>query len=184
MAKLNDFNTNTLSDEGVDMHLLDPNFEEMYLDDDTRTKPVNIRLLGKDSERFLKKQRQLTERRIQRSRGQRANKLPSVEETLAEQCELLAAVTLGWNIEEGDGPVPFSEAKARDIYMRYPWIREQVDEFVGSRANFLKKGSNGSNGTHTDSSISRERYQGDSKSLTETTSNNSNGHDQESHAQS
>lgn len=51
---------------------------------------------------------------------------------------LLAAVTVGWSgIYEDKKPVEFSEKAAIDIYSRYPWLRNQLDEALADDANFL-----------------------------------------------
>lgn len=153
MPNLEDFDTTQLSEEGVDMELLDPNGDPIFQDEE-KTKPVTIRVLGRDSEQFMRTQRRQIERRLQRQRGQRMRQIP-IEELVEEQSELLAAVTVNWSgIEEKSASVPFNPANVRRIYKNYPWIREQVDNFIGDRANFMKSASNGSGATLESSSSS------------------------------
>ena len=55
--------------------------------------------------------------------------------------ELLAAVTAGWRgdfVLDGT-PLPYTEHNAQQLYRRFAWIREQVDQAVGNRANFLPR---------------------------------------------
>jgi hypothetical protein len=55
-----------------------------------------------------------------------------------EAVELLAKCTTGWTgITEGGKELPFSTANAIYIYTKYNWIREQIDNAIGDRANFF-----------------------------------------------
>ena len=55
-----------------------------------------------------------------------------------EAVELLAKCTTGWTgITEGGKELPFSLANAIYIYTKYNWIREQIDNAIGDRANFF-----------------------------------------------
>lgn len=70
----------------------------------------------------------------------------SPEELEADSVALLAALTAGWHLVALDGSpidVPFSAEAARELYAEpsLAWIREQVDAFASSRANFGKASS-------------------------------------------
>lgn len=100
---------------------------------------VNIRLVGIDSEKFRVCSRVIINKRLQSQVKRRAVAMNSVEEIETESAEQLANATLGWEGIELDGKVlPFTIANAKSLYMRLPWLREQVDNFVGDRGNFLK----------------------------------------------
>lgn len=53
--------------------------------------------------------------------------------------EILAKITIGWTGLTSKGePVPFSEKTALELYKNAPPIREQIDEFISNRINFIK----------------------------------------------
>jgi hypothetical protein len=53
--------------------------------------------------------------------------------------ELLAKCTLSWSgIQRGGKDVAFSVAAAQEIYLQFPWIKEQVDAACGDRAELFK----------------------------------------------
>jgi len=96
---------------------------------------IRIKLLGVDSDVYQKQVRKNNDRRFKKRRF----KL-TADEVEAENVELLVAVTKEWeNMIEHGQPVEFNAANVRRIYTdkKYSWIREQVDEFAGDRANFL-----------------------------------------------
>lgn len=96
-----------------------------------------IDLYSGDSDIARKHRRGVTRKRLaMRGRGKVAP-----EEIEAEDNELLAALTAGWDLVITD--VPFTAENARDLYSnpRVPHIREQVEEFVFDRANFSKASS-------------------------------------------
>lgn len=96
---------------------------------------ATITLLGSDSEAYRKAQAEEQERIMKRKQsGERVE--PSEWREVA--CNVLAKATIGWkNITEGEKKLECNEKNARYVYRTYPWIREQADEFVGKRANFL-----------------------------------------------
>lgn len=125
---------------GAACNLYDPRTREPLLQDDGP--PILIRLLGRDSDVFRKKEREIQARRINRSVKRRNKDLTpdDLEQAEKEACELLASVTTGWaGIDLGEGEVDFSEKAAKDLYLDYEWIRTQVDEFVDERSNFFTK---------------------------------------------
>lgn len=94
---------------------------------------VFITLAGVDSAAFAKAQRDCQNARI---RNQRPVTIQDIEK---ENLHTLAACTIGWRgLEEGGKAVAFSHAAAVDLYGRFPWIREQVNAFIGNRGNFLR----------------------------------------------
>lgn len=126
---LSQLDTKKAAEDGFTLRLLHPRTGEAL--------PVELELLGVDSEicqRTLKEQQR--KRLAQAVKSRRMAITP--EELEAEGIELLAAATRGWKGMQLDGkPVEFSNEAARLLYMRFPWIREQVDQAISDRANFL-----------------------------------------------
>lgn len=101
-------------------------------------KPIAIRLLGQDSRAWQDHQRAITDRILGRA-GRRA-KAQTAEQSEMDAIAGLAAVTVGWsdNLTMDGAPLTFSRANATALYTKLRWVREQVDEFVGDRSNFLR----------------------------------------------
>lgn len=94
-----------------------------------------ITLFGHDSAAYRNKLRDFAQQQISKGKGKPKLDLEASEKQAAE---LLAACTIGWkHIEEGGKAIPFSYAACVEVYRKYRWIREQVDVFVGDRANFF-----------------------------------------------
>lgn len=96
-----------------------------------------IELLSADSEAALRFQRAARDRRL--SGGARRMKAADLD---AEGAELLAALTVDWRLVTLDGSpieVPCGAANAVELYSmpELAWLREQVDQFVSDRGNFL-----------------------------------------------
>lgn len=131
---LAEFDVRSAAEQGAAMEIHSPVTGEVLRHDDGR--PFTITVLGRDSERFLKLARAQSDRRIQATlRTRQPAATVSVER---DDIELLVNATTGWDMVLG-GEVPkFSAEKCREVYTKYPFLREQVDAFVGNRANFLK----------------------------------------------
>ncbi len=105
-------------------------------------KDLNIRvfLVGRDSDTFKEASTEQNRRRIQKMSkgGFRPGNAP-IDDSDKEGIALLAACTTGWENMLLEGKqVPFSRKAAIDIYTRFPWIKEQIDNAVGDRALFMK----------------------------------------------
>jgi hypothetical protein len=99
--------------------------------------PVIFKLAGADSVAFRNASRNIANKRMTRKKGE----LLSVESVDADNIGLLSECVMGWsgNFNLG-GQVPeYSKDKAFELINSHVWIREQIDRFVGSRANFLPK---------------------------------------------
>lgn len=111
---------------------------------------IFIKLLGPDS-----KEAQEIEHRLQTASFERSLKRKKItEKDIAEafsegtekNIQRLVASTVGWrdaSIEDGvvllEGKeVKFSKDAARKLYERFPWIREQMLEYLRDRGNFIK----------------------------------------------
>lgn len=112
-------------EKGASLHIVHPATGE-----DTG---IVITLLGTDSVEWKSCAREIKNRTLRNGKRKLSD-----DEMEALPYEMLAAVTLGWEgLEEGGKPVKFSKEEAMRIYRDVPVIGEQVDKFVGERANFL-----------------------------------------------
>ena len=96
-----------------------------------------IDLLSADSAAGLRQQRAIRDRRL----AGHARRLKA-EDMDREGAELLAALTTGWSLVALDGApidVPCNAGNAAELYSipELLWLREQVDQYVADRGNFL-----------------------------------------------
>lgn len=118
--------------EGERMHLKDP-ISGAKLFDEKSGEPVEILLVSRDSREYREATRRVTEKRL--GLGRR----PSFEELEGEAIDVLVCCTKGWdNITLRGEALPCTEGNARMLYTNFPFVKEQVDAFVGSRANFIQ----------------------------------------------
>lgn len=97
-------------------------------------RPMTIRLTGQDSPQYRQAMAQL-QALISKRRGNRLSPGDMEEHVL----RTLTACTLGWVLEldAEDGDLAFSQDAALDLYRKLRWLREQADEWVNDRSNFL-----------------------------------------------
>lgn len=105
---------------------------------------MKITVLGADSDAYRERQRQFQRARVERmNKSRRMNITP--DEIEAEALELLVEVTTGWSGFRLNGAdLPFNRDNVRMVYKRFGWIREQVDQAVGDRGNFLPRSASSS----------------------------------------
>lgn len=129
---LNNLDLTVSADAGSVMEVRHPVTDEVLMHE---KRPVTITLLGSDSS-------VLRDAMKARARKQlRAKKAVNFDIDEAERagCELLAVCTTGWyGFTENGVAIEFSKENAIDLYMRYNWLRKQVDEFINDRENFFK----------------------------------------------
>lgn len=100
---------------------------------------IKITLAGADSDIFRQFTNKTGNKRMQRMKPNQFRP-PSAEEQEEAGLGLLAACTLAWEGVVVDGQeMPCSKDNAKALYRRFPWIREQVDTFIGDRGNFLSR---------------------------------------------
>lgn len=132
---LSKYNVEKMAEQGAWLDLESPEDGTPLKTDDG--KPVRIKLLGTDSKAWREKNRQNQRDRIAQMARRKSR---DIDYTVSDEqaCEMLSVCTIAWEgiVEEGE-TVEFSQEAAKDIYMRYIWIREQVDMFIGDRANFF-----------------------------------------------
>lgn len=132
---LSKYNVSKMAEKGADLELLDPEEEPLFYGKDK--KPVTIKLLGTDSKTWRNMNRDRS-RALSLQMQKKGRK--KIDFTMSDEdaCEMLATCTIGWEgIEDGDKPIEFSVEAACQMYMDHLWIREQVDAFIGDRANFF-----------------------------------------------
>jgi dienelactone hydrolase len=101
---------------------------------------ITIVLRGADSTTYREKQLVALRKRMEDQQRKGASTEPQqiLKKAEGAAVEILAACTVGWTgVEERGKEIAFSEAAAKDVYTRYPVIREQVSAFIEDRRNFL-----------------------------------------------
>lgn len=118
------------AEEGAELEVLDPVTNEPV--------GVYITLAGADSVVHRKAVANISKRRFNNQKGFR-NKGFDPEKMEAESIEILAVCTLSWKGVTVDGdPLPCSRDNAIKMYTRFPWLREQVEQFIGDRSAYLQ----------------------------------------------
>jgi hypothetical protein len=132
---LKTYDTTELANAGADLELMLPNGKAVI--DEKTNQPVTITLLGVDSKKYQDLTHTVANRRIvRRSKSRKA--LTTSEEVDSDQLQLLVEMTIGWSgIVVGGNALEFSKPNARMLYTEYPWIREQAEDFIQDRANYL-----------------------------------------------
>ena len=130
MADLSLLDSVAVANQGEVLTLLHPATNE-ELD-------TTITLMGSDSDEYrntIKKRFEAAQRQAKNKRNQDVD----LDDAEQKSQELLAKMTLGWeNLEMGGKSVKFTVEAAKEIYSKFPWIREQVEKFVSDRSNFIK----------------------------------------------
>ncbi len=98
---------------------------------------MRIQVASPDSDLYKRIDRKIKNRSLtvmQKTRGRPV----SIEAMDASGLELLVGITVGWEGARQDGrDLECNEENTRMLYTKFPFIREQVDTFVGDRANFF-----------------------------------------------
>lgn len=127
---LDDLDTTSAAEKGATITIRHPITGEDLEGSDG--KPCTLQVLGADSKEW--------KRAVADSMKSTKNRRNlTVADAERSTIEMLARVTTGMseNWVWGKKPLPFSKENITRLYSERPWIREQVDIFVGDRANFL-----------------------------------------------
>lgn len=118
--------TAALAEKGAELTLRHPGTKEPL--------DVIITLAGRDSATYRREESRLADKyRRQKSAGR------GPEDFRQDSVDSMAACTLGWNNMTVDGEeLPCIRENARKVYSRFPWILEQVQDFVLARENYLQ----------------------------------------------
>ena len=116
------------ADAGADLVVLDPGTLEPT--------DVVITLAGQDSKAWRRATREAGRRAMDSVRDGGGRK--ALELTESNGTFVLARATLAWKNVELDGKqLECTQANAEMLYSTFPWLREQVDRFVGDRSRFF-----------------------------------------------
>jgi len=133
------------ANSGRKLHLEHPDERTPLFFDEAKQVPVTLTLLGKDSQAYIKAERTNRNRAVENIKKRVAfsaaedDRLGS--ETLARCTTAWEGVPQGWlDGTDDEAPAEFSYENAVKMYENpgVAWVREQADDFIGKRANFLK----------------------------------------------
>ena len=129
---LSTLDTADLANQGAPLELRGPDGSPLLQDDG---KPITITLLGADSDALTVIATRQTNRYLKNQGQMRV----TAELARANELEYLARATVAWDGIKIAGEAPdCTEAEARALYTRFPWITAQARAFIDDRANFMK----------------------------------------------
>lgn len=121
-----------MADDGAVLNIVHPETEELI-------EGMTITLLGQDSKVYRKLQMGKQQAALNRmAKGKKAIDLDA-EKLSEDSIEDLVKLTTAWTGFALDGKsLEFTSDNVRMVYNDWAWIKEQVQEFVGNRANFFR----------------------------------------------
>lgn len=121
-----------MADDGAVLNIVHPETEELI-------EGMSITLLGQDSKVYRKLQMGKQQAALNRmAKGKKAIDLDA-EKLSEDSIDDLVKVTTAWTGFALDGKdLEFTPENIRMVYTDWAWIKEQVQEFVGNRANFFR----------------------------------------------
>jgi hypothetical protein len=136
---LDDMDTTTLSESGVAFQImrLDRPSEPLRNRDGSA---VTVTVLGPDSAKYRHHQNIALRKRIEdaAASGTGIANVDS-EESLSQAINLMAAITTDWTFKNAaNQPIPCTHEAAVALYTQFPSIRDQIDQKVSRRSNFLR----------------------------------------------
>lgn len=137
---LSAFDSKSSANEGATMTVQHPTETRPLYNADGS--PMTINFLGSDSADYRKAEDAALNAQFA-SGGRRggATKL-TAKQVWAQNLTKLVAVTQRWNLTlDGEKP-DCNEVNARRIFEKYPWLKEQGEDFVNDRSNFMKASAN------------------------------------------
>tara|TARA_R110002126_G_scaffold148502_1_gene294485 strand:- start:384 stop:791 length:408 start_codon:yes stop_codon:yes gene_type:complete len=121
-----------MADDGAVLNIVHPETEEVI-------EGMTITVLGQDSKIYRKLQLGKQQAALNRmSKGKKALDLDA-EKLSEDSIDDLVKITIGWTGFSLDKKeLEFTPENVRTVYTEWAWIKEQVQEFVGNRANFFR----------------------------------------------
>ena len=119
------------AEQGEKMYLEHPVTGETVKDDDGN--PMWSKVLGTDSKAYNRAVSRIASKRTRKGKGQ-----ITVEQQAENAADLLSELSVDWYIQTDKDYPEFSADAAKQLYIEHKWIRQQVDDFAGDRANFYK----------------------------------------------
>ena len=130
-----DLNALIPADDTLVVEIKNPITGDVLLKDDG--KPMTITIYGQHSAAYKTVLHEQADKRIQKMSKQKKQTISSAD-VEAATLDLLSKTTKDWSIQL-DGKAPkFSEAAARDLYIKLPWLRVQLIEAQEDLTGFLK----------------------------------------------
>jgi hypothetical protein len=121
------------AEEGSQMEVRHPSTGQVLRFDDGR--PFTITLMGSDSRAVIELATKQQDRRIEaQMRTRKAIPMSVIER---DNIELLVVATKGWDLILGGQVPPSKPEEYRKTYIKFRWLREQVQAFCDDRGNFL-----------------------------------------------
>lgn len=128
---ISSLSTKTANEEGVGVVITDPLTGDDLTND--ANLPMTIYVVGRDSREYKAFQAEVGSR-------YRGDKTPSFSAAKKLALELVVRCTKAFeNLQLAGSVVEFSPENAKRLYQNYPIIRDQIDEFINERSNFLGK---------------------------------------------
>jgi hypothetical protein len=121
-----------MADDGAVLNIVHPETEEVI-------DGMTITLLGQDSKLYRKIQLGKQQAALNRmAKGKKAIDLDA-EKLSEDSIDDLVKLTTAWSGFVLDGKdLDCTPENVRKVYTEWSWIKEQVQEFVGNRANFFR----------------------------------------------
>lgn len=119
------------------LHLTDPETGLHMYADEAETKPLTIELYGRSSKQY----RNWMAATLRKQEADKKKKAKSLDETLDDNAEFLATVSIRANNFDMAGVAIDSKEMFKKLYAdpSLLWIGEQVSETLGDNAAFLQK---------------------------------------------
>lgn len=135
MFDLSQYDSKKFADEGAKLELALPDGTPVFTDEEGEER-ATITLLGQDSKTFTALTHNKNQARLKRG-ARRAARI-STRELEEDALDLAVACTRDWNLPPWDGErLECTAANARKVYKAFPWILDQVSDFIVDRSNFL-----------------------------------------------
>lgn len=119
----------------TDVELVHPKTGEVLTNDDGT--PMTITVHGPYSSHYKAVSHAQQNSRLMKAQRMGGKMSLTAEELEASALDLLVKCTAGWNITLDDEPEAFSQDKAREVYTKHPWVRDQIDGVFGDTRAFL-----------------------------------------------
>jgi len=126
----------SLAAAGIDVELTHPGTGELLFND--KKEQMIIKVVGSDAKSFQSEVDARVTKAVMNAKGKQR---PTPADARAKaSAEILAKATLSWvGIQDDGKALPFSVAAAESLYLKYPWIKEQVDAACADRSQLFKE---------------------------------------------
>jgi hypothetical protein len=119
----------------TDVELVHPKTGEVLTNDDGT--PMTITVYGPYSSTYKAITHAQQNRRLAKAQRLGGKMTLTAEELEASTMDLLVKCTAGWKVTLEKGVEKFSEEKVREVYVKMPWVRDQIEAVFGDTRSFL-----------------------------------------------